>query len=71
VQDLLENLGIRDQAFARTDKIFKQSLRIRLMRMSRSDEVHGDFEINQNEAWLPALYPLSISESMLSMSPVG
>jgi len=42
VQDLLQDLGIRNQALSVADKIFEQSLRVGLVRVRRADQIHWD-----------------------------
>jgi hypothetical protein len=46
VQDLLQNLGIRYQALPVTDQIFEQTLRVGLVRMGSTNEVHGDIRVD-------------------------
>ncbi len=42
VQDLLQDLGIRNKALPVADKTFEQSLRVGLMRVRRTDQIHWD-----------------------------
>ncbi len=46
VQDLLQNLGIRNQAFPIADEVFQQALRVGLMGMGSANEVHGDIRVD-------------------------
>src|ERR1700674_1878563 len=71
VQDLLQNLGIRDETLPLANELFKPSLRVGLVNMSSAHKVHGDIRVDQNHGLVPTLYPRSISASMRSMSAVG
>jgi hypothetical protein len=51
--------------------LFEQSLRVALVGVGRAHQIHGDVRINQNHGCPPDPYPLSISASMRSRSPVG
>jgi hypothetical protein len=53
VQDLLENLGVRNQALALADYPFKQSPRIALVGMSSANQIHGDIRVDQNHGCPP------------------
>jgi len=71
MQDLLQDLGVGDEALAVTDQLFEQSLCVALVGVRRTHQIHGDVRIDQNHGCAPDLYPVSISASMRSMSPVG
>ena len=71
MQDLLQDLGVSDQALAVIDQLFERSLCVALVGVRRAHEIHGDVRINQNHGCAPDPYPISISASMRSMSPVG
>lgn len=60
MQNFLEHLGIRHESLPITDDFFQRSLRVNLVRMGRSDEIHRNVRIHQNHGWESALYPLSI-----------
>jgi len=49
VQDLLQDLGIGNEALPVTDQVFEQTLRVGLVRMRCADEVHGDIRVDQNQ----------------------
>lgn len=61
VQDFLEDLGIGNQALAVADQIFKESLRVGLVRMRCTHQIHRNVGIDEDQAWVPTPYPLSIS----------
>ena len=71
MQDLLQNLGVGDQALAVIDQLFEPPLRVAFVGVRRAHKIHGDVRIDQNHGCAPDPYPLSISASMRSMSPVG
>jgi len=71
MQDLLQDLGVGDEALAVSDQLFQQSLCVTLVGMRRAHEIHRDVRINQNHGCALDRYPISISASMRSMSPVG
>jgi hypothetical protein len=71
VQDLLENLGVRNQALALADYLFEQSSRIALVGMRSANQIHGNIRVDQNHGCVPVPYPLSISASMPSISLTG
>src|ERR1700726_865985 len=71
VQDLLENLGVRNQALALADHLFEQSSRIVLVGMRSANQIHGNIRVDQNHGCVPVPYPLSISASMSSISVTG
>ena len=51
MQDFLKDLGVRHQPFAVGNEAFEQYLRIALLRMRRSDQVHRHIRIDKNHAW--------------------
>ena len=53
VQDLLENLGVRNQALALADHLFEQPSRIALVGMRSADQIHGDIRVDQNHGCAP------------------
>jgi hypothetical protein len=71
VQDFLEHLCVRNEAFAIAYEFFEQSLRVGFMWMGGAYQVHGDVRVNENHECVPVPYPLSISANMVSMSLVG
>ncbi len=71
MQDLLQDLGVGDEALAVIDQLFEPSLCVTLVGVRRAHEIHGDVRINQNHGCAPDPYPISISASMRLMSPVG
>lgn len=71
VQDLLKHFGIRNEALPVADQFLEQALRVALMRMRRTNEIHRDVGVDQNHGCAPVTYPPSISASMESMSPAG
>src|ERR1700726_2252193 len=71
VQDLLENLGVRNQVLAIADRLFEQSSRVALVGMRSANQIHGDIRVDQNHGCAPVPYPLSISASMSSISVTG
>ena len=71
MQDLLQDLGVGDEALAVIDQLFEQSLCVALVGVRRAHEIHGDVRIDQNHGCAPDPYPISISASMRSMSAVG
>jgi hypothetical protein len=70
VQDLLENLGVRNQTPALADRFFEQSSRVALVGMRSANQVHGNIRVDQNHCALVP-YPLSISASMPSIALTG
>jgi hypothetical protein len=48
VQDLLEHLGVRYQPPFVTDRALQQTLRVALVGMGSSDQVHGDVGVDQD-----------------------
>ena len=71
MQDLLQDLGVGDEALAVIDQLFEQSLGVALVRVRRAHEIHGDVRIDQNHSCAPDPHPLSISANIWPMSPVG
>jgi len=71
MQDFPQHLGIGHQALALTDQSFQQALGIGLEGTGCTHEIHWDIGVNQNHGLGPAVYPRSISASMVSMSEVG
>src|SRR5271168_1140958 len=71
VQYLLKHLCVRDENFMVADQLLQQTSRISLMRMRCADQVHGNIRIHESHDCGPPVYPLSISKSMESISPVG
>lgn len=65
VQNLLKDLGIGHQSLAIANQSFKQSLRVALVGMRRTHQIHRNVRINQNHGRTPVPYPFSISASML------
>jgi hypothetical protein len=55
VQDLLQDLGIRDETLTFADELFEPSLCVRLMGVRRPDKIHRDVRIHQNHGWGPLL----------------
>lgn len=53
MQDLLEHLGVGNQALPFGDGPLEQTLRIRLMRVRRPDEVHGEVGIDEDQSGSP------------------
>jgi len=70
VQNLLQDLGVRYKPLALVHVFFQQALRISFVRPRSAHQIHRDVGINQNHGW-PALYPRSISASIVSISAVG
>lgn len=48
VENLLENFGSADKTFTIVDRALQQPLRITLMRMRRSHQVHRDVGVDQD-----------------------
>jgi hypothetical protein len=48
MQDLLQDLGVGDEALALVDQLFEQSLRVALVGMRRAHKIHWDVRIDQN-----------------------
>ena len=71
MQNLLQDLGVGDQALAVIDQLFEQSLCVALVGVRRAHEIHGDVRIDQNHGCAPDPYPISISANIRPMSPVG
>lgn len=53
VKNLLQYVGVRNQPLPFADKSFQQLLRIALVTMSRTDEIHWNIRINQDHSWIP------------------
>ena len=49
IQNLLQYLGICDQALPAAEQVFEQSLCVGLVRMGSPNEVHGDVRVDQNQ----------------------
>jgi hypothetical protein len=49
----------------------QHSVGVGLVRMGSADEVHRDIRVGQNQEWVPALHPVSISASVRSISAEG
>ncbi len=71
MQDLLQDLGVGDEALAIIDQLFEPSLSVALVGVRRAHQIHGNVRIDQNHGCAPDPYPISISASMRSMSAVG
>ena len=71
VQDLLQDLCIRDKTLLLAYEFFEQSLRVCLVSMRSAHQVHGYIRVDQNHGFVSTPYPRSISASMRSMSAVG
>src|SRR6185312_14317745 len=71
MQNFLQRLGVSDQTLAFANQSFKQPLGVSLVRMITPYKVHGDIGIHEGHGFIPELYPLSISPSIWSISPVG
>jgi Na+/serine symporter len=71
VKDLLQYFSIRNQPLPLAHQPFQQLLSIAFVTMRGSNEIHWNVRINQDHGCTPLPYPLSISFSRLSMSPVG
>lgn len=70
VQNLLQNFGVGYEALALVHVFFQQALGIGFVRPRGAHKIHRDIGVDQDHG-CPALYPRSISVSMVSMSPVG
>jgi hypothetical protein len=46
MQDLLQHLSIGDEALPLADQPFEQSLCVALVRVRRTDQIHGDIRIH-------------------------
>lgn len=53
VQNFLKHFRVRDQALTIADKTLQKSLRIRLVWMGRTDQVHRNVGIDQNHSGGP------------------
>lgn len=53
VQDLVEHFRTRHQPFLRYSSIFQEPLRVRLVRMRRSDQIHGDVGVDEDHLRYP------------------
>jgi len=71
MQNFLQDFGVGNQALPVANQIFEQPLRVGLVRMRRTNEIHGNIGVDQNQECVPAPYPLSISASIVSISPEG
>ena len=71
MQDLLQYLGVGDEALATIDQLLEQALSVALVGVRRAHQIHGDVRIDQNHGCASDPYPTSISASMRSMSAVG
>src|SRR6266404_1939421 len=71
VQNLLKHLCVGYKPLAIADELLQHPLSVCFVRMRRTDQVHRNIRVNEDHESDPALYPLSISPSIDSMSPEG
>lgn len=53
VKDFLEYIGVRNQSFSTADQRLDSPLSIHLMGMSRTDQIHRNVGVNQNQFEVP------------------
>lgn len=53
VQDLLQHLGIGDQALPLANQFLEQPLRIALVGVRRTNQIHGNIGVDQNHGCGP------------------
>lgn len=64
VKDLLQHLGVGHESCPLGDVSLEQPLRVSLVRMRSSDEVHRNVGVDEDHRSLDSRYPRSISASM-------